>query len=311
MEEEHVLGRLGHLRLRHLELLDHVLELGSLSRVAQKVCLTQPAVTSMLKELESAAGAQLVVRGRQGASLTRKGELLLERFRQARQALEGTASFLGEAPARPHLRVGTVQQAMLFLMPHAYARMRAAGLDLTLSLQELSVPECLRGVLDGSLDCAITRVDSNYLSVDELSRIQIFPLKKVPLNVVCGPNHPIARRNNVDIAMLAEAEWVVHPRGTQVREAFEQAFFQAGLIPPRPAIDSVSFYSNFHLIAASDLLSIAPATAVARYAALKLIKEVKYQWPVELSPLNFVSIRRKASRELESLLEACQTVCSA
>lgn len=308
MEENQALNRLRHLRLRHLELLDLVVEEGSLSAVAQRLCLTQPAVTSMLRELETAVGTPLVDRGRHGAALTDKGRLLLERFRHARHVLEGVEPLLDSAPALDHVRIGAVQQSMLWLIPRAYALLRSRGLPLRLDVQELTVPECIRGVLDGRLDCAITRVDASYLQAEEFASLELAPLARVPLRVVCHPEDAMAGAARVDLAALARAEWVIHPRGSQVRAAFEQAFLHAGLTPPRPMVESLSFYSNFHLIVANRLVTLAPETAVRRYADMGMIHALDFPWPVGLSPLTFVCTRQGARQAVGRLRDACLEV---
>jgi molybdate transport repressor ModE-like protein len=81
MEKLLVSSRLAQLRVRHMTLLDLIANGGSLSKAAKILCVTQPAVTAMLRELELVLGEKLVDRDRQGARLTAIGTDLPRDFR--------------------------------------------------------------------------------------------------------------------------------------------------------------------------------------------------------------------------------------
>src|SRR3546814_7160888 len=73
-------SRFAQLRLKHLLLLNLIDESRSISKAANALNLTQPAVSIMLKELEAVFRATLVARTRQGAALTNAGKAARDRF---------------------------------------------------------------------------------------------------------------------------------------------------------------------------------------------------------------------------------------
>src|SRR5258706_10771765 len=93
-------------QLRHLRCLLAVAQEQNLARAAEKLSLSQPAVSKTLAELESLAGAKLVYRGRRGARLTDAGDqLLAHALRILESVAEAAQSLAPEAAVRaPRLR---------------------------------------------------------------------------------------------------------------------------------------------------------------------------------------------------------------
>src|SRR3546814_19512384 len=65
----------SHIKLRHIQCFLAVAQSNSLQRAAERLSITQPAISKTLSELESVLGARLFERGRRGAELTRNGRI--------------------------------------------------------------------------------------------------------------------------------------------------------------------------------------------------------------------------------------------
>ncbi|MFG5408043.1 LysR family transcriptional regulator [Piscinibacter sakaiensis] len=92
----------GRLRLRHLQCVLAVADTAHLGRAAERLCITQPAVTKTLNELEALLGQRLFERSRQG---TRVLEAAAPFLRHAREALRA----LGAARAARRARCGSAR----------------------------------------------------------------------------------------------------------------------------------------------------------------------------------------------------------
>jgi len=292
------LPRLSKLRVRHLALLEIIANTGSLRQAANTLSVTQPAVTAMLQELESLLDARLVDRDQQGARLTPAGSAVRERLRLVLNALHGVEATLLAAPPRPHLRVGALSFAMLGLIPKTLATLRRTRPDITFEFVEGTVEEMVAGVATGDFDCALGRLGPEIHALQE-SDIAFKPIFNVPMKIACARNHPIRKRKKITLEALQAEGWILLPKGTGSRAAFEQAFTQKGLIPPYPVVESLSFASNFHIAASTHLLTISTATAVETYSRYGIIDEVPIQWPASLPPLMFFA--RNDALELESV----------
>src|SRR4051794_28818348 len=112
-----------------------VARLGSFSRAAEALALTQPAVSQQVGALERQIGEPLLNRGPGGLTLTRAGDVLLEHADVVSDRLMLATGQLDELvqSARRHLRVGAYPSAVATIVPPALARL---GTDAKVELVE-------------------------------------------------------------------------------------------------------------------------------------------------------------------------------
>ena len=117
---------LSRIRLRHLSCFVVVAQERTLARAADRLHLSQPAVSKTLTELERLAGHQLVERSRAGTQLTAAGEQFLRYAVDVTRALDSAAAALTEAepPRYPTVRVAALPTAAGGLLAQAIARLR-------------------------------------------------------------------------------------------------------------------------------------------------------------------------------------------
>lgn len=279
-------ARLAALRVRHLTLLELIARFGSLSKAADVLCVSQPVVTAMLKELEMVFEGQLVERGRQGARLTPFGAGVQVRLAQALNALEALDCAARMIPAAWHLRVGVLNSGLLNMVADAVARIRRSKLCVTFQFVETSPQNSIKGVLDGTLDCALGRIGGRVLQPLRARDLRVTHLHSVPLKIFAASGHRILRRPTLALQDLLECNWVLLPHETESRQVFDHAFSQNGLVPPAPVVESKSLSANFRLVAKTELLGIAPETALRDFAPPG-IRCLRLEWPVGLSSFVF------------------------
>ncbi|HEY9280448.1 MAG TPA: LysR family transcriptional regulator [Eoetvoesiella sp.] len=289
------------LRIKHLTLLDLISTHGSLRKVGEAMHLTQPAITAMLKDLESAFDASLVNRDRQGATLTPSGvatrarlEAILNELQAARHA--NTVSKNGS-----FLRIGALPAAMIGLVPEVIAVIQKQGLPIALKFIESTVEQAMSSLFNNELDCVIGRLDAKTLLSFPDQEFSFDKLLSMGLQVACGRNNPFSSRKMLTLEDLAEQKWALLSVDSQSRSAFDQAFIQRGMAPPQPVVESLSFLSNFHMVSISSLLTIAPMSAVSKFQKLKMVRKVPYEWPISSSPL--LLITKKDKHKIDALVQ--------
>jgi DNA-binding transcriptional LysR family regulator len=296
------------LRVKHLILLQQIAVYGSLRRVAEHLHVTQPAITAMLKDLESAFGADLVQRDRRGAVLTERGHATRRRLESVINELQAFRLADALSSSGRLLRVGVLPVAMIGLASAAIAALQPADAGLTVRLVEQTVETALNGLYTHKLDCAISRIDAGTLAEYPRDAFRLDPLLQVEMKVACGVGHPLLRCANVTLELLSAFPWAVLALDSQARLAFEHAFVLSGLTPPVPVIESFSFVSNLHLVQNTDLLTIAPASAIAEFRRLGIVEQVAFTWPVPVSPLMLITRRQAVeSADLEQFREVLRT----
>jgi DNA-binding transcriptional LysR family regulator len=297
------------LRVKHLMLLQQISLHGSLRQVAQHLHVTQPAITAMLKDLESAFGAGLVKRDQQGAVLTERGHAARTRLEAAINELLAFRQADTLSDNGRLLRVGALPVAMVGLASEAMATMRRSGTGLTVRLVEQTVEATLADLYMHKLDCAISRVDAETLAEYPRDVFKLDPLLQLEMKVACGRDHPLLKSTSITLDALLPYSWAVLALDSQARIAFEQAFVVSGLTPPIPVIESLSFVSNLNLIRNTDLLTIAPTSAIETFRQLGIVECIEFKWPVPMSPLMLISRRDDSEssdlEEFREILHAC------
>lgn len=143
--------------LRQLQFLCALADEKSFSRAADVCNVTQPTLSSAIKEIESILGVQLVEREARGASLTRAGEATVER---ARAILSGAADLVAAAhqagaPLTGHFHLGAIPTLAPYLLPRTLSTLRAEHPELKLYLREDQTDRLIDGLRNRSLDAAL------------------------------------------------------------------------------------------------------------------------------------------------------------
>jgi DNA-binding transcriptional LysR family regulator len=214
------------LTIRQLRSLAAVQTAGSVTAAANRLNLTQPAVTLQLRNLQTLAGLPLIQRTGDGMALTDAGRLVLALSERLEAALLDCEQSLDMIAGRTGGRVsiGAVSTAKYFV-PFAIAGFsrRFPKIDVTLTIGNR---EDIRNALRGyDLDIAV--MGQPPADVD----VEMRPLGKHPHIIVAAGDHALARKKRLALADLAEETFITREHGSGTRMLMEQFFQKAGLKP--------------------------------------------------------------------------------
>ena len=249
---------LSRIRLRHLSCFVVVAQERTLARAAERLHLSQPAVSKTLSELERLAARKLVERGRSGTQLTRAGEQFLRYAVDVTRALESAATALtATAPARfPTAQVAALPTVAGGLLAEAIARLHQRRPHVGVSVRMGDNKELLAALRAGEVDFAVGRMAEPAL----MQGISFELLYAESLAVVTRPRHPLAAQGARGLSLLAMLEYplVIPDVGTAPRHDVEGFFEAQGLaLPPaRTETQSVSVARALTLL--SDAVWITP-----------------------------------------------------
>lgn len=221
------LASIDPVKLRHFLA---VLDAGTFALAAQRLGISQPAVSKSIHAIEARLGMALFERGRAGARPTEQATLL---GRHARVILGEYA--LAEAELRAFgqaddgaLSIGASLSLAQSLLPHAIARFRRRWPEVTLAVDAgLSGPLYAR-LLEGELDFVISAPEAG-LAVDE--RIERTFLLEERDALVVGADHPLLGQGEIVLGDLLEFPWIV-PRRSARFDRIHAVFAANGLPPP-------------------------------------------------------------------------------
>lgn len=191
--------------LRQVRYFVAVAEAGSLSAAAEKLYVSQPALSSAVTELETSLGVQLCVRQKsRGVELTPNGQSFYEQARRLlRDADEMTWSVRASGgPLRGPLTVGSYLSLAPELIPHYLTEFPKLEPEVTLNYVEGSTVELERMLLKGELDVAILY----NLNLDpRLQRRTLF--EKRP-QLLLPADHPLVTREAVHLRLLQDEPFI-------------------------------------------------------------------------------------------------------
>jgi DNA-binding transcriptional LysR family regulator len=210
--------------LRRLEIFAKVAELGSFSRAADALFLTQPTISEHVRALEDELGVQLLDRLGRGTTPTRAGQLLLGYARRllslAGEAQQAIDRFQGRMSG--HLVVGGSTIPGEYLLPALIGRFKGKYPDILISLLIGSSREVNDWVEDGRVEVGVVgararsrALESHDLMVDELV-------------VVVPAEHAWTGRKTVTVADVKTEPLLLRERGSGSREALERALADVG-----------------------------------------------------------------------------------
>ncbi|MDH7798284.1 MULTISPECIES: LysR substrate-binding domain-containing protein [unclassified Beijerinckia] len=294
------------LRMRHLEVVLAVAQAGSMQRAAQRVRLTQPAISKLIGEIESILGAVLFTRSKRGVVLTESGvafvgraEALLNDVEQSRS--EAVAISKGQ---RGLLRIGMLSVAEGDILPKSLLAMQKIAPGLRVRIEEGTYAALLDALQRGELDCVIGRLETGLSQVD----VQTVALTHPAPSLVARAGHPLARRKRVGLEDLVEWPWVL-PRGNApVRVAIDKIFIQAGLLPPLPLVESTSIRLNYELLSQSDMIGVMTADATADYVARRKLVVLPLAIGALLPPISVMQRAGQRSNVMSLFLDVLKKV---
>jgi LysR family transcriptional regulator, low CO2-responsive transcriptional regulator len=210
--------------LRQLVTFHTLARLGSVSRTAQELHLTQPAVSLQLGILEESAGTPLLARGTRGVRLTEAGEVMAQYAARIidlwGEASEAMAAQCGHVAGT--LRVGMVTTAE-YLLPHLLLEFARQHEQVAVKLSVGNRAEIGMQLAQQEIDLAIMGRPPAEL------RVNAAPFARHPMAFVAAPDHPLALKPDITLADFAGVKLLVRERGSGTRTTVEQLFKDAGL----------------------------------------------------------------------------------
>lgn len=246
------------IKFRHLQCFLEVARLGSLARAADRLAVSQPAVSKTLKELEEVLAAQLFERGKGGATLTEAGVAFLRYAGPCVQALrEGVESLRGGEYQASSVRLGVLSTAEGAFLPEVVRRLHERHSALVLSVVTGPSAHLLSQLRVGELDLVVGRMTDS----PEIQGMTFEHLYNEPLTLVVRAGHPMLGKPFV-AASLEEAALVLPTAGTTIRKRIDSLFVEHGLRLPQRRLETLSLSMSRRYVDSSDAVWVAPTDAV-------------------------------------------------
>jgi DNA-binding transcriptional LysR family regulator len=212
---------------RRLQVFHAVAKHLSFTRAGEALCMTQPAVTFQVRQLEEHFNTRLFDRAHGRISLTPAGVVAFahaERILALTAELESRLRDMGGQVAGP-LLIGASTTIADFLLPQVIGEFKAAHPGVAPSLFVGNSEAVQDRLGERALDIGFIEGDSTMPSLAGER------LCSDELQVVCAPGHPLAGRRSVAAGALVEHAYLSREQGSGTREVIDHFLERAGVEP--------------------------------------------------------------------------------
>lgn len=249
------------MELRQLRHFQEIARCASFGQAAEKLNITQPALSKSIRNLEQSLGCQLFERHPTGVTPTEYGTVFLDYAALVISELERAVEELNALRGRGRgvVRVGAGSTMMRYLLPQAVRRFMDQADGNSVSFRQGLKDDLLAALRRGEIDIMVGSINPDMLPDD----LRHEPVLQDRLVVVADARHPLARQKRLDLAALAGAQWVL-PEATEPEgERLVRALRRSGQEPPRVAVRTGSSVFMAALLKDSHYLSYLPAALIA------------------------------------------------
>jgi DNA-binding transcriptional LysR family regulator len=204
-----------------------VARLGSFTRAAEELYLTQPALSLQIKALEESLGESVFERKGRTLLLTPAGRLLLERAEQILGLIEQTNEEINALKGleQGHLSIGTNDSNCLYILPDLVQQFRQQFPNVELSLTNSHSSQVAAWVSNGMVEFGLVTLP---ILDPQLETWPLFDREDV---LICHPDHPLCEQSTVTPKELVQYPLLLLDKGSVSRITLDQTLAQADLTP--------------------------------------------------------------------------------
>jgi DNA-binding transcriptional LysR family regulator len=286
------------IKLHDMRVLLSVVEAGSMSKAAQRLASSQPAISRSIADLERILGVRLLDRSRRGIEPTAYGHALIKRgvaaFDELQQGVK-EIEFLAD-PTAGELRVGASIALAAGLAASVIDTLSRRHPRLNFHLFAADTGTAYRAVEERNIDLAIVHLVEPLPAGDLDAEI----LFQEPQVVAAAAENPWTRRRGVVLADLMDEPWTLAPIETQFGGLAVDAFRASGLGLPKALVTS-SLPVRQALVATGRYLTMVPRVVLTFACGNSALKQL----PIDLSstrrPVGIVTLKNRTLSSVAQL----------
>ncbi|MFA6903882.1 MAG: hydrogen peroxide-inducible genes activator [Gallionellaceae bacterium] len=243
-------------------------------RAAERVFVSQPALSLAIQKLEQELGVQIFERSRTSVKMTPTGELIVA---QAQRALEEVAQIREIASQGKNQLVGTLKLGVIYtvgpyLLPALIPILKRKAPQMPLEMEENLTANLETQLVNGRLDAIIIALPFGGPGIATL------PLYDEDFNVVVPLDHPWAKKKQIKTAELGSEKVLLlssgHCFSNQVREACSELNSAAGEAQQGNSLETIR-----NMVASGLGITVLPVTANSEKYRSKLTREIPFAPP--------------------------------
>lgn len=247
------------IKFRHLQCFLAVVQQRGLQKAAQKLSITQPAVSKTIKELEDILQVRLFDRSRKETVLTQRGEIFFSHAEASVNALQrGSDLMLEPNFAEPLIRIGTTPTLAASFLSPVLRRFRKRAGNIKASIITSTTDHLLTQLRERKFDLVLCR----DVEAEKMAGLSFEYLYVDPMVMAVRPGHPLLGEPIINAAAIRLYTAVLPTGGSLIRHAADVYLLAHGLPPPTDFIESLSIFLSRSYTINSDAVWYAPLGVV-------------------------------------------------
>lgn len=269
------------MEFQQLEMFAAVVEEGSISRAAQRVCRTGPAVSIALRKLEDEMCTPLFDRDdRHSHQLTAPGKLLYEHAKRILDLRREAESAVKHSSQDATFRIGTHESTSLYLLPSLMARLNDAHPAIKTEVVCGNADRLLLALANRAIELAL--IGDAPADVD----LESYLITRDELVVIAKPDHRLSKRKRISVADLRDEHLIVQGSRSHLRERIVQAM-RASRVPFNIGVENVGIEAIKRMVINGLGVGFVPTMCVSeevvngKLVALK-VDDLRTDWNISL-----------------------------
>ncbi len=206
------------MQIESLKVYCDLAETQSFTKAAQINNVTQSAVSQQISSLERLFKSLLIERSKKKFRLTREGQVLYDYSKQIIATYEALDSKLQQIKdiISGTIRIATIYSIGLHDLPPYLKRFLKAYPTVNVHVEYRRANQVYEDVLGNVVDLGLVA----YPSRD--SKLEIFPLRKDPLVLICHPQHPLAKNKSIKLKAITGQRFISFEPDIPTRKALDR-----------------------------------------------------------------------------------------
>ncbi|AOF91646.1 bacterial regulatory helix-turn-helix, lysR family protein [Sinorhizobium sp. RAC02] len=285
--------------LRQLRYFEAMARHNHFGRAADACSISQPALSTQIKELEKELGSDLFERGARQVRLTSFGEAFLVRVREILRSVDelGDVARAARNQLAGRLRIGIIPTVAPYMLPAIIGNLTRLYDGLDIHVRETQTAKLVQELTEGRLDTAIVALP---VSEPSLTEVALFNEDFVLVRPGKDEGKPVPNRD-----MLSEMRLLLLEEGHCFREQ-ALSFCKVNTERPRELMDGSSLSTLVQMVGAGIGITLIPEMAVAVETRSATVSIARFNAPQPSRTIGM--IWRKTSPLAEQLLQISEVV---
>jgi DNA-binding transcriptional LysR family regulator len=251
--------------LEYYKVFYYVAQLQSITLAAEKLCISQPAVSQAVRQLEKSLDSQLFLRTSKGVRLTREGEFFYGYVKSGLENIWHGESMLNRLKDLDtgEVRIGASDMTLQFYLLPYLEKFHELYPGIKVSVSNGPTPETLRYLYEGKIDFGV--VSTPFEAKSEVSRTDVKEIRNV---FVAGDKFHYLKDQELDYHILKELPCIFLEKNTSTRTFMDEYLAAHGIV-----VEPEFELSTSDMIVQFAMRNLGIGCVMSEFAQMELEKE--------------------------------------